>query len=44
MNEQDRQQRLYVAKMAEKLRAGKISRREFIRAAEQICLLRLASF
>jgi multiple sugar transport system substrate-binding protein len=33
MNEQDRQQRLYVARMAEKLRAGKISRREFIRAA-----------
>lgn len=33
MNERDRQQRLYVAKMAEKLRAGKISRREFIRAA-----------
>lgn len=33
MNELDRQQRLYVAKMAEKLRLGKINRREFIRAA-----------
>ncbi len=33
MNELDRQQRLYVAKMAEKLRVGKIDRRQFIRAA-----------
>lgn len=33
MNEKERQQRLYVAKMAEKLRAGKITRRQFIRAA-----------
>jgi multiple sugar transport system substrate-binding protein len=33
MNEQDRQQRLYVAKMAERLRRGTISRRDFIRGA-----------
>jgi multiple sugar transport system substrate-binding protein len=33
MNEKERQQRLYVAKMAEKLSAGKINRRQFIRAA-----------
>src|SRR5262245_61437522 len=33
MNEHDRQQRLYVAKMAEKLRLGHIGRRDFIRAA-----------
>ena len=33
MNELDRQQRLWVAKQAEKLRRGRISRREFIRRA-----------
>jgi hypothetical protein len=33
MNELDRQQRLFVAAMAEKLQLGGISRREFLRAA-----------
>lgn len=33
MNEQDRQQRLYVAKEASKLRRGLINRREFLRRA-----------
>ncbi|MFN3979426.1 MAG: ABC transporter substrate-binding protein, partial [Caldilinea sp.] len=33
MNEIDRQQRLWIAKQAEKVRKGRMSRREFIRAA-----------
>src|SRR4051794_37869790 len=33
MNELDRQQRVYVAQMAEALRVGAIDRRQFIRAA-----------
>src|SRR5262245_45679824 len=33
MNELDRHQRLYIAAKAEQLRLGKISRRQFIRAA-----------
>ena len=33
MNETDRLQRIYVARMAAKLKAGAISRRQFLRAA-----------
>ncbi len=33
MNDQDRQQRMYVVKLAEQVRTGKIGRRDFIRAA-----------
>jgi len=38
VDETDRQQRLYVARMAEKRKAGAIDRRQFLRAAATVGL------